>query len=457
MLTAGNLDPLACRPIVEAIVEQSDDGVMIADAAGHVLYHNATLRVLFALKAEVELRDLAQLGKFPWNRRGSKLCAEGQDGLQTDSMVRFDERILIGAVPRYLTFTVRRMALAGGRRNALRVIVVRDVTERRQLEATLEESKACGLITANASMLHLIERAKQVARSDAAVLLQGESGVGKSCFARLMHQHGARARQGLVELNCGAVPEALLEAEFFGQGTRADPAHRLGKLAAAHRATLFLDGIDAIPAHLQSKLVSALEDAQYRHPATGEAVRFDLRLISASSADLRRAVDGGGFRPELYYRIAVIPLRIPPLRERIGDIPVLVRHFCDNFIAKGLAPGIQIGRDAWQALLNYPWPGNIRELANAVEHGFICAEQGEITVDSLPQDIRLFTREMPPVSIPAVDATVEAAAPAEGGAVPQDEVLAALRKAHGSRAVAAKLLGIDRTTLWRRMRRMRLS
>lgn len=444
-MTAGIADPLVFRRVMETLIDQVDDGVLVADAAGRVLYHNAAVRELFGLSPGTELRELRQLGVFRWNRRGRKVA--GAEGVPAAERVqRHEERIAVGEAQRYLSFSVRRVEPSAAK-GEIRVVVVRDVTEQRRFEATLEESRACGLITANAEMLNLIERARQVARSDAAVLLHGESGVGKTCFARLIHEHGGR-KGPLVEVNCAAIPEALLEAEFFGTGRPGD--NREGKFVAAAGGTLFLDEVGELPGHIQAKLLTVLEEKRFRRPGSGEVVRFDARIISASNVDLRRAVDGGRFRPELYYRIAVIPLRIPPLRERIGDIPVLVQHFCDNHLARTGIDAVRIARDAWQALLNYPWPGNIRELANAVEHGFICAEQGEMRLDSLPQDVRLFSQEPPPAAEAATAAGEEAA-----GA--QNELLSALRRAHGSKAVAAKLLGIDRTTLWRRMQRLRLS
>lgn len=459
----GIESPQEFRQVIETVIDQIDDGVLVADGSGRILYHNAAVRDLFGLSREFALQDLRQLGRFSWNRRAVRNSADAGEpvaaGRTADRTQRFEERVGVGAGVRFLAFTVRRMGLpaAGGE---IRVVVVRDVTLRRQIEATLEESKACGLITANAEMLNLIERAKQVARSDAAVLLQGESGVGKNCFARLIHEHSSRARFPLVEVNCAAVPEALLESEFFGhvRGAFAGAIEsRDGKFVAAHRGTLFLDEIGEIPVHLQAKLLTALEEQRFHRLGSNETTRVDVRFISASNIDLRRAVDTGRFRPELYYRIAVIPLRIPPLRERIGDIPVLVKHFCDNLLAKGRVDDVRIGKDAWQALLNYPWPGNIRELANAVEHGFICAEHGEMSLDSLPQDLRLYSQDFPRAMEGAVAPAAPAVALEEGAAMDQDELLAALRKAHGSKAVAAKLLGIDRTTLWRRMQRLRMS
>jgi PAS domain S-box-containing protein len=459
-LISGGADLHVLREVLETVIEQIHDGVLVAAGDGQILYHNGAVRELFGIASNEPLQNLRQFGRFNWNRRAAKpaLDTGGSDAAArgAERPLRFEETVSSAGGVRFLECTVRRMhSPAGG--GDLRVVVVRDVTVRRQLEATLEETNACGLITNHAEMLNLIERAKQVAKSDASVLLQGESGVGKSCFARLIHENSGRARYPMVEVNCAAVPEALMESEFFGHVRGAFTGaidNRDGKFVAANHGTLFLDEIGEIPTHLQAKLLSALEDQRFHRLGSNENVRVDMRIVSASNIDLRHAVDTGRFRPELYYRIAVIPLRIPPLRERIADIPVLVRHFCQNLMAKG-NDDVQISKEAWQALLNYPWPGNIRELANAVEHGVICADKGEMTVASLPQDVRLYSQEEP-LPVERVLGELQRPETPEGAAA-EGELLAALRKAHGSKAIAAKLLGIDRTTLWRRMQRLRLS
>jgi transcriptional regulator with PAS, ATPase and Fis domain len=458
----GNDDLQMLRELMETVVDQIDDGVAVSTADGRILYHNRALQRLFGLASGTPLQSLQQFGKLGWGKRLLRAVADAAEAESAaraaERTLRFEEKVNQGDSVRFLEFSVRRARSPAGD-GEFRVIVVRDVSERRELEATLEQTKACGLITANAELLGVIERARQVAKSDAAVLLQGESGVGKSCFARLIHEHSGRSRFPMVEVNCAAVPEALMESEFFGHTKGAFTGafeNRDGKFAAAHRGTLFLDEIGEIPVHLQAKLLSALEEQRFHRLGSNETIRVDTRFISASNMDLRHAVDTGHFRPELYYRIAVIPLHIPPLRHRIGDIPLLVHHFCDNLAAKGQAADVRITKETWQALLSYPWPGNIRELANAVEHGVICADKGDMTLDSLPQDVRVYARDMPPaVAAAAEELPVRAAE--TGAANEKNDLLAALRKAHGSKAIAAKLLGIDRTTLWRRMQRLGLS
>jgi transcriptional regulator with PAS, ATPase and Fis domain len=341
------------------------------------------------------------------------------------------------------------------------VIVVRDISAKRRLEATLQAGGTCGLITSSPEMLKVLEKAKQIATSDASVMLQGESGTGKSCVARLIHEQSTRNRYPLIEVNCAAVPETLMESEFFGHTKGAfTGAHdqRQGKFQAADHGTLFLDEIGELPLHLQAKILHAIEDRRFHMLGSNEIQNVNFRLISASNINLRDAVDNGQFRPDLYYRIAVIPINIPPLRNRIGDVPLLVNHFCDDLVARGHKDNIKITKATWQALLNYPWPGNIRELNNAVEHGVICSDNGLMDVDSLPHDIQLYNRV---ASTPRATVTPEASSEKSAEESPlrkqQSELQDALEKANGSKALAAQILGIDRTTLWRRMQKAGLT
>jgi transcriptional regulator with GAF, ATPase, and Fis domain len=250
-----------------------------------------------------------------------------------------------------------------------------------------------------------------------------------------------------------------MESEFFGHAkgafTGAVDRNR-GKFLAANDGTLFLDEIGEIPVHLQAKLLHAIEERRFHMVGSSETIAVNTRFISASNTNLRDAVDRGRFRGDLYYRIAVIPLLIPPLRDRVGDIPVLIQHFLEDLVARGQKADVKFSKGAWQALMNYPWPGNIRELSNAVEHSVICADNGVVEVDSLPQDVLLYSQDRPDQPAIRQRGADEEDGAGDGGAsdIMRAELLAALKRARGSKAVAAQLLGIDRTTLWRRMQRV---
>jgi len=450
--------------MLESVVDLIEDGVIIALPDGNVVYHNKVILDMFGLPKGSIPRSLTDLGEINWNRRMNRAAfdAGSQYGIAaaSDRAMRFEEKVTSGATVHFLEITVRRM-FPGNRKSELRVIVVRDVSPRRRLEATLQTPGICGLKTSSPEMMRLFDRARQIAASDASVLLQGESGTGKSCVARLIHQKSWRSGHPFVEVNCAAIPETLMESEFFGHAKGAFTGavdRSRGKFLAANDGTLFLDEIGEIPIHLQAKLLHAIEERRFHMVGSSETIAVNTRFISASNINLRDAVDHGRFRGDLYYRVAVIPLLIPPLRDRVGDIPVLIQHFLDDLVARGQKADVKFSKGAWQALMNYPWPGNIRELSNAVEHSVICAENGVVEVESLPQDVLFYSHEIP--DLPVLN---QRATDAEDGAVDEGvsdpmraELLAALKKARGSKAIAAQLLGIDRTTLWRRMQRVGL-
>ena len=218
------------------------------------------------------------------------------------------------------------------------------------------------------------------------MLLQGESGTGKSLLARMIHQESDRGDKPLVEINCAAIPEALLESELFGHvkgaftGAASD---RQGRLQAAHGGTLFLDEISELPLHLQPKLLKAIEEQSFQMVGADKDVSVDVRIIAASNQNLRELVDNGRFRADLYYRLAVIPVDIPALRDRPGDIPLLIRFICDQLVSRGYPDNLKCDDDAMQLMMDYPWPGNVRELENVLTQAMVFARDGRIAAEAL--------------------------------------------------------------------------
>lgn len=451
--------------VLESIIDQINDGIVITSPEGTISYYNHIVRDLFGLGEDKPIKQLKDLCQINWSKRLARAAIDsGGDygtAIASDRAIHFEEKIHAGDTIRFLQFTIKRL-FSQNRQHEIRVIVIRDVSAKRRLEATLQSGGTCGLITGSPEMLKVLERARQIAASDASIMLQGESGTGKSCVARLIHEHSPRHGYPLIEVNCAAVPETLMESEFFGHAKGAfTGAHdqRQGKFQAADHGTLFLDEIGELPLHLQAKILHAIEDRRFQMLGSNETLNVNFRLISASNVNLRDAIDSNQFRADLYYRIAVIPMNIPPLRDRIGDVPLLVNHFCDDLVARGHKDNIRITKGAWQTLLNYPWPGNIRELNNAVEYGVICSDEGVVDVDSLPQDIRLYSRDALVAKTPTMAIAADIAGPAGDAELrsQQLELTEALEKAHGSKALAAQILGIDRTTLWRRMQKAGLA
>jgi len=294
-------------------------------------------------------------------------------------------------------------------------------------------------------MQEIFRLVEKVAPSKATVLLRGESGTGKELLAEAIHFRSPRKNGPLVKVNCGAIPENLLESELFGHEKGSfTGAHqqRKGRFEMAHGGTIFLDEIGDLSPALQVKLLRVLQEGEFERVGGTQNLRSNARVIAATHCDLEDAMTKGRFREDLYYRLNVFPIRVPPLRERQEDIPFLVKHF----IAKHGAPGDGIEPRALDALARYPWPGNVRELENVVERSLIMKNGPAITLPDLPEDV-----SSPPAS--RVDLkSVEI--PDDGIQIDEMEravILKALEKAKGNKSKAAKLLGITRRKLYSRM------
>lgn len=234
------------------------------------------------------------------------------------------------------------------------------------------------LIGENAGFARLVAQLPRIARSESSVLLMGETGTGKELFARAVHYLSRRAGKPFVPVNCGATPADLLENEFFGHESGAFTSagtRRGGVIQEANGGTLFLDEVDCLPPFAQVKLLRFLQDGRFRPLGAGRESSADVRIVAASNADLADAQAGGRFRKDLYYRLNVIPLTLPPLRERPEDIPLLACHFAAKYAGKGVPVGRSLSRAALQKLLGHDWPGNVRELENTIERAVALAEQ----------------------------------------------------------------------------------
>lgn len=308
------------------------------------------------------------------------------------------------------------------------------------------ESKTafCGLIGGSEAMQKVYHAIRAVADSDASVLLRGESGVGKELVAHAIVQCGARQDKPLICLNCSALPDSLIESELFGYEkgafTGADTS-KPGLVETAQSGTLFLDEISTLNHPLQSKLLRVLQDRSVQRVGGRSSKKIDFRLITATNDDLEDMVRKGRFREDLYYRIHVVPIAIPPLREREGDIPLLVDHFVRVYCTANKKPMKQLQPDVMQILEDYPWPGNVRELENVVQRMVVMNDSQVIAAHHLPQQL-LYTSA----------ASQEAILIPEGGVDFDSEMeriqiaylTAALRRTQGKKTEAASLLRIDR-------------
>lgn len=301
-----------------------------------------------------------------------------------------------------------------------------------------------GIIGTSPAIRKVFQVVEKAAQSNAPVIISGESGTGKELVARAIHERGQRKSGPYVQLNCAALNAALLESELFGHIKGAFTGayrHRKGRFEAADGGSIFLDEIGDIPLSVQVKLLRVLENKQIERVGDHRSVDVDVRIISATHQNLVNLIEQQQFREDLYFRINVIPIRIPPLRERKEDIPLLVNSFVQRLQVRtgktitGLTP------EALQYFMDYVWPGNIRELKSALEYAFVIAEKGKIDIAHLPH----------PVAETAMKAGYRTGG--KDDSREKQALIAALRETHGNQSQAARLLGINRVTVWNRMRK----
>jgi DNA-binding NtrC family response regulator len=337
----------------------------------------------------------------------------------------------------------------------LRMVAERALAEdalHRENQALRRELALGNLIGSSAEMRDLYRMIQKVAASDAIALISGESGTGKELVARALHYEGERAGKPFIPVNCGALVESLLESELFGHVrgafTGADTAKR-GLFVAASGGTLFLDEIGELPLALQPKLLRALQDGEIKPVGGVESSRVDVRVVAATNRDLREAVAAGQFREDLYYRLAVIAIDVPPLRARRVDIRPLAEHFAEAAAVRARRGRVSLSDGAVAWLEAQPWPGNVRELENAVERAVVLASGALLDVDDFRPRGGGDSNAMPrPTSslgargdhIPTLDE------------LERTHILDVLARCEGQKTRAAALLGINRTTLWKKLR-----
>ena len=314
------------------------------------------------------------------------------------------------------------------------------------------------IIGASPPMKRVFETVRKVAASESTVLITGESGTGKELVARSIHAESPRAEGPFIPINCAAIPTELLERELFGHEKGAFTGAvrpRPGRFELAHGGTLFLDEIGEMSPLLQVKLLRVLQERSFERVGGTRSIQVDVRIIAATNRDLEAEVKEGRFREDLYWRLNVIPIEIPPLRMRREDIPLLVDHFLERFASRNGRPGPSIKPEAMRALLDYPWPGNVRELENLLERLTVLAEGPAIGLEDLPPRILGGDGSDPLLTQPMFSLP-------EGGLKLQEEVARlercliqqALQRAGGVKKRAADLLGMKRTTLIEKMKKL---
>jgi two-component system response regulator AtoC len=315
------------------------------------------------------------------------------------------------------------------------------IEENLALRQRLEERyRFENIIAKSHKMQQIFEVVRTVAQSNATVLITGESGTGKELIARAIHNLSPRRGKPFIAVSCAALPESLLESELFGHEKGAFTgavAQRKGRFELAHKGTLFLDEIGEMSANIQVHLLRVLEEREFTRVGGTETIRSDVRIISATNKDLNEAVMRGEFRDDLYYRLNVVSIQLPPLRERAEDIPLLAQHFLNKFAVENQKGDITFSPDAMDFLMKYEWPGNVRELENATERAVVLALNSTITATDLsPQNPPLLRQDSSGKSIKELV---------------KDHILHVLTETEGNYSKAAKILGVTRMTLYNKV------
>jgi two-component system, NtrC family, response regulator HydG len=437
------------------IINTMNDGLMLISAEGVILMVNKSFERLTGYSAEEAIGQSCTLlacdaceqtlqnrpgdwcKLFLPNHPDMRRCRCGivrKDGtclaaLKNASVLRDDDGTVLGAVE-----------------------TITDISEIDRLDQQVEllsrqlsdYREYHGIIGTSPAIRKVFQVVEKAAQSNAPVIISGESGTGKELVARAIHERGQRKSGPYVQLNCAALNAALLESELFGHIKGAFTGayrHRKGRFEAADGGSIFLDEIGDIPLSVQVKLLRVLENKQIERVGDHRSVDVDVRIISATHQNLVNLIEQQQFREDLYFRINVIPIRIPPLRERKEDIPLLVNSFVQRLQVRtgktitGLTP------EALQYFMDYAWPGNIRELKSALEYAFVIAEKGKIDIAHLPH--------------PLAETAMKGGNRMGGkdGSREKQALIAALRETRGNQSQAARLLGINRVTVWNRMRK----
>jgi PAS domain S-box-containing protein len=325
----------------------------------------------------------------------------------------------------------------------------RDLSVVKELRKRLEGRYTFSdILSQNARMSDIFAILPEIAESNSTVLIEGESGTGKELLARAIHNLSRRRRKPMVVVNCGAIPDSLLESELFGYeaGAFTDAKkNKPGRFAVAEGGTVFLDEIGDISAALQVRLLRVIQERTYEPLGSTHAVTTDVRIIAATNKDFEGEVAAGRFRKDLYFRINVIRITPPPLRDRKEDIPLLAQHFIERMNRLRGRKLEGLSDDALTTFMQYDWPGNIRELENTIEHAFVLCHKGRIETQHLPVALRARGETQAPISQGRSLAEIEAGV-----------IYETLVRHHWKPVAAARELGIDKTTLWRKMKRLEL-
>lgn len=420
------------------------DGVLTIDLLGNIQYVNKAMQELLGYP-EADL-----VGKRCDRFIRSNICVSEdcilRRSLATKENISNYETFIINSEGRRVPVNINTDLLYDESGNLIGIVeVFRDISQLKELRERLTEVyQFDNIITKDRRMKEILAILPSVAQSKSTVLIQGESGTGKELIAKAIHNNSPRKDRPFIAVNCAAIPESLIESELFGHVKGAfTGAHqdRVGRFELAHQGTIFLDEIAEMSLSTQAKLLRVIQEERFERVGGSKTVAVDVHIIAATNKNLLKAVKEGHFREDLYYRISVFPVTLPPLRERKEDIPLLITHFIDKFNKETGKTINNIAPQAMKVFMNYIYPGNIRELRNIIEHAFVCSRGNTILSEHLPREL-IYTEERLEIA-------------PEGSSlnrVEKEWILSVLEKSMWRYQEAAKRLGISRTTLWRKLK-----
>ena len=426
------------RTNMEAIFRSVKEGIITVDRDLNITAANKAAEVICGIKKE----NIGKKFNCNLNSSGKQECIEGLTRTVEEKKyieINRIEGVLPNSKKKIVSVSITPLITPRGEASGA-VMVIRDETKLASLEETLKEKQAFHNIVGKSwIMQNIYNLLDELADLPTTVLITGESGTGKELIADALHNKGQRKDRPFVKVNCSALPENLLESELFGHVKGAFTGaikDKTGRFEVAHRGTIFLDEIGDISPALQLRLLRVLQEKEFEKVGDIKPKKVDVRIIAATNQSLLEKVKKGEFRNDLYYRLKVVEIKLPPLRDKREDIPLLVEHFIKKFNKEFNKNIIDISRDVKKIFLDYTWPGNIRELEHAIEHSFVLCRQSIINPDDLPVELKNFKSNTPSKS---------------NQKDMKDEILKALKKTDWNKSKAARLLGISRRTIYRKI------
>lgn len=446
--------------VLKHVFNHIDNGALVVDPNGYITHFNEPYGRF------LKLNPAEQIGKHVTdvveNSRMHIVAKTGEAEINVSHSIR-GQNMLVQRIPikengkviavfgHVLFKNIKDVSKLANKLSELQSQVKRYQKELNSLRSTRYTFES--IIGESPQIKSLIKEARKSAATSLPILISGESGTGKELFAQSIHSSSSRQSESFIRLNCAAIPKDLLESELFGYTkgafTGAQSTGKAGKFELAHRGTIFLDEIGDLPMEMQPKLLRVLEEKELERIGGNQIIKTDFRLISASNQNLAAMVERGQFRADLFYRLNVVPLHLPPLRERLGDIIPLARHLLTLASEEGLHRGIDFSKEAEAILLHHSWPGNVRELNNVIERTLATNEDETIT----PADLPFYLHQAKNKSTSTTCSLLkEVVAKAEKAAI-----LDALKMTQHNKAQAALLLGIHRTLLYKKMQKYNLA